>query len=94
VPQPQGVAAADAVNAIVARARTERMLAVIGGVVGGWFVRLDNKAERMSSRWSVGSTNDWKLWVVFGTRDLVRVTMIFWGPELCYLFFSRGSAQA
>jgi hypothetical protein len=27
-------------------------------------------------------------------EDLVRVTMIIWGPELCYLFFSRGSAQA
>lgn len=51
------MAAADAVNAIVARARTERMLAVIGGV-GGWVARLDNEAERMSSRWSVGSTND------------------------------------
>lgn len=29
VPQPQGEAAADAVNATVARARTERMLAVV-----------------------------------------------------------------
>ena len=27
-PQPQGVATADAVNAMVARARTERMLAI------------------------------------------------------------------
>ena len=35
VPQPQGVAAADAVNAIVARARTERMFAVVSCLVGG-----------------------------------------------------------
>ena len=33
-----------------------------------WVARLGNEAERMSSSCSVGSTNDWKLWVVVGTR--------------------------
>jgi hypothetical protein len=51
------VAAADAVNATAARARTERMSAVVGGV-GGWVARLGNEVERTSSCWSVGSTND------------------------------------
>lgn len=44
VPQPKGVAAAAAANAMLARARTERMLAVIGGVGGGlqgWVMELD-----------------------------------------------------
>jgi len=63
--------------------------------VGGWLwwvARLGNEAERMSSCWSVGNTNDWELLELVGSvwyEDLVRVMMFFWGPELCYLFFSR-----
>jgi hypothetical protein len=62
---PQGEAATDAVNAIVARARTERMLAVGGWL--WWVARLGNGAERMSRRWSVGSTNDWELLELVGS---------------------------